>query len=100
MPTNEQIETLAAAIGEEVYIDVAKWHLYLRDTKLHTVLAERLLPMLQSGKVDEDAATEVLRQIPVSLGGGRTQLTLLDLLPMQGILTLLDVLERYVEEWK
>jgi len=27
-PTRE-IETLAAEIGDKIYIDVAKWHLYL-----------------------------------------------------------------------
>ncbi|MFS8808847.1 DUF3181 family protein, partial [Synechococcus sp. R6-10] len=31
VPSNPDIEQLAAAIGKEVYIDVARWHLYLRD---------------------------------------------------------------------
>lgn len=98
-PTARDIETLAAAIGEEVYLDVAKWHLYLNDAKLHTQLAERFAPMLTDGSVDEDAATEVLKTIPVAVGGGRTQLTLFDLLPMQSVMNLLDVLEKYADAW-
>ncbi|MFN9362055.1 MAG: DUF3181 family protein, partial [Pseudanabaena sp.] len=29
MSITERIEQLAAAIAEDVYIDIAKWHLYL-----------------------------------------------------------------------
>lgn len=42
--TREIIEALAAEIGENVYMDIAKWHLYLSDAHLHTVLAEQLYP--------------------------------------------------------
>ncbi|BAU43893.1 DUF3181 family protein [Leptolyngbya sp. O-77] len=34
--SSEAIEALAAELGKEVYIDVAKWHLYLRDAHLNT----------------------------------------------------------------
>ena len=92
--SSRQIEELAAEIGQEVYIDVAKWHLYLEDAKLHTVVAEKVAPLVDDGTVTEDAVTRALKQIPVKLGGGRTELSLFDLLPMQGILNLLDVLEK------
>lgn len=98
-PTSQEMEVLAAAIGEEVYIDVAKWHLYLNDAKLHVLLADRFAPMLAEGKVDEDAATEVLETIAVPIGGGRKQLSLLELLPMQSVMNLLDVLEKFAEQW-
>ncbi len=91
--SSRQVEELAAEIGQEVYIDVAKWHLYLADAKLHTVVAEAMMPLVDRRTVTEDLVTEALKQIPVSLAGGRTELNLFDLLPMQGILTLLDVLE-------
>ncbi|MGK7910083.1 MAG: DUF3181 family protein [Synechococcus sp.] len=91
--SSRQVEQLAADIGQEVYIDVAKWHLYLADARLHTAVAEKVLPLVEDGTVSENAVTEALKQIPVKLGGGRTELSLFDLLPMQGILTLLDVLE-------
>ncbi|MFS8860509.1 DUF3181 family protein [Synechococcus sp. H60.3] len=99
VPSNPEIEQLAAAIGEEVYIDVARWHLYLRDAHLHTVLAERLAPQVMAGKVDENAVTEVLQGIPVKVGGGRKELPLADLLPMQSLLNLLDVLEEFSRKW-
>ncbi|MFS8794257.1 DUF3181 family protein [Synechococcus sp. R55.6] len=99
VPSNPEIEQLAAAIGKEVYIDVARWHLYLRDAHLHTLLAERLAPQVMAGKVDEDAVTEILQGIPVKVGGGRKELPLADLLPMQSLLNLLDVLEEFSRKW-
>jgi hypothetical protein len=91
---------LAAALGDEVYIDIAKWHLYLKDAKLHILLAEHLAPLVLSEPIDEAATTEILNQIPVKLAGGRKELPLLDLLPMQSILNLLDVLEKIGKEWR
>jgi hypothetical protein len=93
--TAENLETLAAEIGEHVYIDVAKWHLFLRDAHLHTVLAEKLYPMLQSGSLDEDQVSQLLAEIPVKLGGGKREVPLLDLMPMQCQVTLMDVLEEF-----
>jgi hypothetical protein len=93
--TTEAIEALAAEIGENVYIDIAKWHLYLQDAHLHTVLAEKLYPMLSQGDVDEAQVEEVLRGIPVKLGGGKREVSLADLLPMQSQVHLMDALEEY-----
>lgn len=91
----EMIESLAADIGDNVYIDIAKWHLYLRDAKLHTTLAEQLYPMLSDGGVTEDALEQVLRGISVKLGGGRKTVTLADLLPVQCQVNLMDMLDDY-----
>ncbi|WP_088890900.1 DUF3181 family protein [Leptolyngbya ohadii] len=96
--TNEAIEKLAAAIGENVYIDVAKWHLYLRDAHLHTVLAEQLYPLLQDGKLQENQVLDLLKRIPVKLGGGKLDVPLSELLPMQSQVHLMDVLEEYQRE--
>ncbi len=52
--TTQAIESLAAEIGENVYIDIAKWHLYLNDAHLHTVVAEQLYPMLENGNLDAE----------------------------------------------
>lgn len=87
------IEKLAAAIGENVYIDVAKWHLYLQDAHLHTTLAERFYPMLTKGSVSESQINQVLQSIPVKLGGGKLEVPLSDLLPMQSRMHLVDALE-------
>ena len=96
--TNEAIEKLAAAIGENVYIDVAKWHLYLRDAHLHTVLAEQLYPQMQDGNLKENQVLDLLKKVPVKLGGGKLEVPLSELLPMQSQVHLMDVLEEYQRE--
>lgn len=93
--TSQAIEGLAAEIGENIYIDVAKWHLYLSDAHLHTVLAERLYPMLTANSLKEDQVLQVLQSIPVKLGGGKREVPLADLLPMQCQVNLMDLLEEY-----
>lgn len=93
--SNEAIEKLAAIIGENVYMDVAKWHLYLRDAHLHTVLAEQLYPLVGRGSLTEDQVLNVVKQIPVKLGGGKVEVTLADLLPMQSQVHLMDAIEEF-----
>ncbi|MBD2084850.1 DUF3181 family protein [Trichocoleus sp. ST-U3] len=93
--TSEAIESLAAEIGENVYIDVAKWHLYLRDAKLHTVVAEKLYPLLADKSLDENQVSKVLQSIPVKLGGGKREVPLVDLLPTQCQVNLMDLLEEF-----
>ncbi|MDE5094370.1 MAG: DUF3181 family protein, partial [Trichodesmium sp. St11_bin5] len=39
--TTQIIESLAAEIGDKVYMDITGWHLYLSDAKLHLNLAEK-----------------------------------------------------------
>jgi hypothetical protein len=91
--TTEDLEKLAAEIGENVYIDIAKWHLYLSDAHLHTVLAERLFPILKAGQIQESSVLDVLKSIPVKVGGGKREIPLSDLLPMQSQVHLMDVLD-------
>jgi hypothetical protein len=93
--SSEAIEKLAASIGENVYIDIAKWHLYLRDAKLHTTLAEQFYPMLTKGSVSEAEVNKVLSNIKVKLGGGKIEVALADLLPMQSQVHLMDALEEF-----
>jgi hypothetical protein len=98
MATTREIEALAAKIGENIYIDVAKWHLYLNDAHLHTLLAEKIYPILEEDSLTEDAISAVLQDIPVKLGGGKTELPLSQLLPMQCQMNLIDLLEEYQKE--
>ncbi len=98
MASTQDIEALAAQIGENIYIDVAKWHLYLNDAHLHTVVAEKVYPLLESNSLREDTVTTILQDIPVKLGGGKTQLALNELLPMQCMMTLFDLLEEYQKD--
>lgn len=89
----EAIESLAASIGDNVYIDVAKWHLYLRDAHLSKALAEQLYPLLESGTPTEAQVQTVLKGMMVKLGGGKMEVSLADLLPMQSQVHLMDALE-------
>ena len=98
MATTPEIEALAAKIGENIYIDVAKWHLYLNDAHLHTVVAEKIYPILEDDSLSENAVTSILESIPVKLGGGKTELSLSELLPMQCQMTLIDLLEEYQKD--
>ena len=93
--TTEAIEDLAAEIGDNVYIDVAKWHLYLKDAHLHTTLAEQLYPLLTNNSLKEDQVAQILQNISVKLGGGKREVPLADLLPMQCQVNLMDILEEY-----
>ncbi|MBE9183603.1 DUF3181 family protein [Microcoleus sp. LEGE 07076] len=93
--TTQAIESLAAEIGENVYIDIAKWHLYLRDAHLHTIVAQQLYSMLEDGDLDTDKVERVLQGISVKLGGGKREVPLADLIPMQCQIQLMDVLEEF-----
>lgn len=96
--TTELIEAIASEIGENVYMDIAKWHLYLSDAHLHTVLAEQLYPIMTSNSLDENRVLQVLQGIPVKIGGGKREIPLADLLPMQCQVNLMDILEKYQSE--
>jgi hypothetical protein len=96
--TTELLEALAAEIGENVYIDIAKWHLYLSDAKLHTVVAEQLYPLITTNSITEDRVVKVLESITVKIGGARKELPLIDLLPVQCQVSLVDILEKYQRE--
>lgn len=94
-PPAETLEKLAANIGEAVYLDIAKWHLYLNDAKLHTLVAQRLYPLVTDNRIGESDVTVVLQDITVPVGGGRRQLPLMDLIPAGCMSDLLQVLEDF-----
>lgn len=56
------LEKLASEIGENIYIDIAKWHLYLANAHLHTQLAEQLCPLLDQGDFSESDVQQVLQK--------------------------------------
>lgn len=96
--TTEVIEAMASEIGENVYMDIAKWHLYLSDAHLHTQLAEQLYPILTSKSLDEDRVLHILQSISIKIGAGKKEIPLLDFLPMQCQVNLMDILEKYQRE--
>ncbi|WP_247215091.1 DUF3181 family protein [Synechococcus sp. C9] len=93
--TTEVIERLAADLGDRVYMDIARWHLYLKDAHLDKILAQRLYAQAEQGTLKEDQALAILREILVDIGGGRRQIPLLDLVPVQAQLAYMDVVEAF-----
>jgi Protein of unknown function (DUF3181) len=96
--STELIEALAYDIGEAIYLDVARWHLFLSNAKLHTVVAEQMYPLISSNTVTEDQVIKVLESIRVKIGGGKKELPLIDLMPLQCQVNLVDILEKYQKE--
>lgn len=93
--STELLEQLAAEIGDQVYLDIAQWHLYLDDAKLNYKLAELLVSPLEQGHLDENTVTAILSQFPVKVGGGRRQVSLLDLIPLACVNDLIEILEEF-----
>jgi len=93
--TTQAIEALAAEVGEAAYIDVANWHLYLSDARLHRPLAEQLYPVLERQTVSERDVQAALRQVTVRVGGGQRELSLAELIPPQSQTDLVEQLEDY-----
>ena len=96
--TAEILEAMAAEIGENLYMDIAKWHLYLESTDLHTVLAERLYPLMTANTLQEDQITQVLNSIPIKVGGGKREIPLTDFLPVQCQRDLMEILQKFQRE--
>lgn len=96
--TTQIIESLAAEIGDKVYMDITGWHLYLSDAKLHLTLAEKFYPILTKEVPSQDQILEILQGVPVKLGAGRKQVPLIDLLPMQCQNDLIEVLAEFREK--
>jgi Protein of unknown function (DUF3181) len=97
MNSSEAIERLAATIGEQVYIDISKWHLYLNDAHLHTPLAEKIYPLLVDRELGEQAVLDILGAMMVKVGGGKREIPLLELIPLQCQMDLMDALERFAK---
>jgi hypothetical protein len=98
MANTLEIEALAAEIGENIYIDVAKWHLYLADAHLHTILAERVYPLLEDDEITKNNVVKILESIPVSLGGGRLEIPLSNLIPLTCQNNLVNLLEEFSKD--
>jgi hypothetical protein len=92
------LEKLAAEIGENIYIDIAKWHLYLADAHLHTQLAEQLYPLLEEADFTESEVQQVLQKVYVNLGGGKQTTSLVNLIPNAGIQDLVRILKDFQED--
>ena len=81
-----------------MYIDVSGWHLFLREVKaakglnLAQALAQQFGQDISSRDYDKNKLDEVLKKIPIKLGGGKTQLPLIELLPSASVRDLEQIL--------
>ena len=96
--TGQAIESLSIEIGDKVYIDVANWHLFLREAHLHILLAEHLYPLIEENNLAEKSVQDVLSHFPVKLGGGKRELPLAELIPSVCMKDLMDILEEFQRE--
>ena len=94
-------KSVCSSTGHDVYIDVSGWHLFLREVKaekglnLAQALAQQFGQDISSQKFDQGSLEEVLKRVPIKLGGGKAQLPLIDLLPSGCIRDLERILEDY-----
>jgi hypothetical protein len=90
---------LASKIGDDIYIDVNGWHLFLKDVsaakdlKMHQALAQQIGEQASGGQLDLKG---LLEKVPVKIGGGKTKVSLLDAIPSAGV----QDLERIVEDFQ
>lgn len=82
-------------------MDVGGWHLFLRDLsaapglKMAQALALQLGPQLSRKGISESEVAAVLKKVPVKLGGGKTTLTLFEVMPSFCVADLTKLLDEY-----
>ena len=98
-------DQLAEAIGRDVYIDVAGWHLFLKDVKvtntqfsLAQAIASQLGAEIQANGYQQSAVDQLLKRVPVGLGGGKTTVALVEVLPSRCVSDVHDICERYARD--
>ena len=87
------LEELARAIADRLYVQVAGWHLYLGDAGLAQSLAIECAARLDQGA--EVCARQALEAVQVPIGGGATRLPLARLVPAGQLRDLEDVLQPF-----
>ena len=87
------LEELARAIADRLYVQVAGWHLYLGDAGLAQSLAIECAARLDQGA--EVCARQALEAVEVPIGGGATRLPLARLVPAGQLRDLEDVLQPF-----
>lgn len=93
------VNDFAEAVGKDVFIDVAGWHLYLKDCKMAVGVASALASKVASiGELKEEDVRAVCRAVPVKLGAGRTTLSLLDVMPERCVQDLTDIARRFARK--
>lgn len=77
-------DQLLEVLGSEIYADLNGWHLYLRDMKATSgagTVAQDVAKAIGKG----DSVADALKQIPMSIGGGKKDISLFDLVPTSAV---------------
>jgi hypothetical protein len=85
------LHDLSSAIGDRLYLQVAGWHLYLKDAGLAEALAIECSALVDQGAAI--AARHALERVQVPIGGGSSRLPLARLLPSSQLSDLEQILE-------
>ena len=104
--TRSPFEDLSSKIGSQCYIDVQGWHLYLRDVKIAPgatvtvadALADKLGSTIQGQGFNQSMLDELMKQVPVKLGQGKSTLPLADVMPSRGLQDLAEICEKYARD--
>ena len=99
-------EDLASKIGDQCYIDVQGWHLYLKDVKIAPgatvtvadALAEKLGSTIQGQGFNQSMLDKLMDQVPVKLGQGKSTLPLAEVMPSRGLQDLAEICEKYARD--
>eukprot|EP00466_Bigelowiella_natans_P014848 jgi/Bigna1/126132/aug1.2_g840 len=92
-----QYAELAQSIGRDAYVDINGWKLYwkdisvAKDVKLNELVAQGIGPRLQ--RIQPSEIDDFLAKVPMSMGGGKTQVPLLSITPRNALRALYDVVE-------
>ena len=87
------LRELELALGERLYLQLAGWHLYLKDAGLAQTLAIECAARLDQGA--EIAARQALEAVQVPIGGGATRLPMARFVPSGQLRDLEEVLEPF-----
>ncbi len=88
-----QLRDLEVVIADSIYIQVAKWHLYLGDAGLAKALALECNAKLGLGS--NEAARQALESVQVQLGNGITSVPLSKLITTSQVNDLEEILDSF-----
>ena len=94
-------EELSDSIGKDCYVDIAGWHLFLKDIKVEgqTTMAQALAAKLggdmKSTGFDDRDVEDALRKVPVKIGQGKVTVSLKDAMPAMVVSDLVDICKEY-----
>jgi hypothetical protein len=86
-----ELRDLELALGDRLYLQVAGWHLYLKDAGLAQALAIECSACLGEGA--SIAARQALEAVQVPIGGSSTRLPLARFIPAGQLRDLEEILD-------